>query len=349
MKTETLNRHYTLLAAVFLALLLPSLTMKAQDVHFSQTGLSPLNFNPALTGVFKGDQRFVANFRRQWASVPVPYLQLSGAYDMRFRNKKGNMSPWSGGLLFNYDRAGDAELSLAQLGLSVGYSKMLKQGKRHRVTFGLMVGGMQRAFQPGELSFDDQYQFKEGFSVLNPTAEAFDNTSKFLGDISGGINLHLQGKKERTTFDVGAGVFHITEPKKNFFDEAEASLQSRYSLYLMPTFQLTSNADLLFTAATQLQAPHDEVVLGASGRYHVSQKKTEELALQAGFYYRPTDAFIPTAGIAYRAWTVNFSYDVTTSNLREANNRRGGPEVSVSYIIRQVPKVEYCKTCPPYM
>ena len=92
-----------------------------QDLHFSQFQNSPLNHNPALTGIFSGDQRFAANYRHQWFSVPVEYLTFSASYDQKFRRDGAN-SFWSAGALFNYDRAGDANLAMAHLALNGSYT-----------------------------------------------------------------------------------------------------------------------------------------------------------------------------------------------------------------------------------
>lgn len=344
-----MNPLIHLKVAALAALFLISPGIFAQDIHYAQTGNSPLNLNPGLTGVFGGNHRFAANFRRQWGSIPVPYLQFSGSYDIRFVSDKEYFTPWAAGLIFSYDRAGDARLSLAQLGLSGSYSHRLFPGKKNFLTFGAMLSGNQRSFSKSGLQFDDQYTVKEGFLTNSPTAEGFDNTGKFFGDISAGMNLHLQGDSTRTTFDMGAGVFHFTEPKKNFKDQATDRLESRYGLYVLSTLMLTRNFDLLFSGTVQFQGAYQEAVLGAGGLFHLSNKKTKELGLQFGLYYRPGDAVIPALGFRYKAWQVNMSYDLNTSPLREATSRRGGPEISVGYILRHVPLLNHCKSCPIYM
>ena len=58
----------------------------AQDIHFSQFNNSPLNLNPAQTGLFNGDWRFVGNLRNQWSSVPVPYRTFSLSTDTTLEN-----------------------------------------------------------------------------------------------------------------------------------------------------------------------------------------------------------------------------------------------------------------------
>lgn len=43
--------------------------VSAQDIHFSQFYMSPLNLNPALTGVMNCNMRVVGNYRNQYASI----------------------------------------------------------------------------------------------------------------------------------------------------------------------------------------------------------------------------------------------------------------------------------------
>jgi type IX secretion system PorP/SprF family membrane protein len=280
----------------------------------------------------------------------VPYFQLAGAYDIRFVDKKERFKPWAAGLIFNYDRAGDAKLSFTQLALSTSYSARLFPGKKHFLTFGLMTGGIQRAFKASDLQFDDQYTLKEGYLSTNPTAEAFDQTSKILGDVSVGMNLRLRKGETRATLDAGVAVFHLFEPKKNFTDEENpAHLETRYSLYAMGNLPVSDRFDLMLPITGQFQDSYQEGVLGAVGAYHFSTKRTQELDLLLGLYYRLGDAIIPTAGISYQGWQVQLSYDINTSSLKEASLNRGGPEISLIYILRHVPLMGFCKNCPVYM
>ena len=43
--------------------------LNSQDIHFSQFYMSPLNLNPAMTGVMNGNIRLTGNYWNQWASV----------------------------------------------------------------------------------------------------------------------------------------------------------------------------------------------------------------------------------------------------------------------------------------
>ena len=54
----------TAVAALFL-----TTSAMAQDIHFSQFGLSPLTLNPALTGAYEGTFRIGGIYRNQWSGI----------------------------------------------------------------------------------------------------------------------------------------------------------------------------------------------------------------------------------------------------------------------------------------
>ena len=89
-----------------------------QDIHFSQFYMSPLNLNPALTGVMNCNQRFVANYRNQWASVlgSSSFNTYSASYDRKI--PVGQYDYFGvGGTLWG-DVAGDADFQTLQARLS---------------------------------------------------------------------------------------------------------------------------------------------------------------------------------------------------------------------------------------
>ena len=60
-------------------MLLMTLVLKAQDVHFSHIHASPTIMNPAMTGLFDGDLRLILNYRSQWnnfTKVLYPFVKL---------------------------------------------------------------------------------------------------------------------------------------------------------------------------------------------------------------------------------------------------------------------------------
>jgi len=126
-------------------------------------------------------------------------------------------------------------------------------------------------------------------------------------------------------------------------------MNRRLALHGNGTLELADKFDLLLFAMAQFQGDYQETVLGAGGLIHLNQTKTKELALQIGGVYRIGDAFAPWVALHMNAWQFHVSYDFNTSPFRQATNGFGGPEVSVIYIIKNVPPMEYCELCPKYM
>lgn len=325
-------------------------TTEAQDIHLSQFYNSSLNLSPALTGVFSGDLRFTGNYRSQWESVPVPYMTFSGVFERKFYLQDFESSYFSGGILFNYDQAGDSKLSLTNLGLSASYA--LQLSPIAFLTAGGHVGIAQRAFSTAELTFDSQFN-GEQYDPRGPK-ETFDDTSLLGFDVSAGLNVRLQPQgadplNKRTKLDIGAGVFHINQPRQSFNDDDDTRLFSRYSIYALGTVMLSGNFDLVAMGTTQLQGPYQENVVGGAGRIFVSRKKANEIAVQLGANYRFGDfgdSVIPTVEFMVQQWKVGVSYDVNTSEFQAATDRKGGPEVSIQYVISKIKPLPMMKVCP---
>jgi uncharacterized protein YukJ len=62
--------------------------VEAQDIHWSQFSDNPIFQNPGQAGNFKGDYRFVANYRDQWRAVSVPFQTMSVSVDGRINKLK---------------------------------------------------------------------------------------------------------------------------------------------------------------------------------------------------------------------------------------------------------------------
>jgi type IX secretion system PorP/SprF family membrane protein len=333
--------------------------LQAQDFHYSQFYNAPLNLNPALTGIFRGDARVAGIYRSQWSSVPVDYMTFSLSADKQFVRRTAKTGFFSGGLAFNYDRAGYSKLYLINVGLSGSYTKRFTQ--TFFGTVGAQVGVGQRAFKTGDLTFDRQFDDTRGTYDPNlSNGEDFSNTSNMYVDFSAGLNLRLQSLRDdalvdrlekRSKLDVGLGFFHLNRPDQSFLEGDKAPLSMRLSPYLLGVVQLgKSDFDLVANATAQFQNPYREY-LGMLGiRYHLSRDLGNQVALQLGGAYRFNDdfgdAFVPGIELSYNAWEAAFTYDINVSDFNVATRQRGGPEVSVRWYLRKVRALPYRYICP---
>lgn len=329
---------------LLVAFVAASKKVSGQDLHFSQFNNSPANLNPALTGVFAGDLRLIANYRSQWKSVPVDYRTLSASFDSRLFHKTFGANGYLGyGLVFNNDVAGDGEIGISQLGANLSYVRQLSDALF--VSLGGQFSIYQRSVSPEKLTYEEQWN-GDLFDPNSSNGESFSTTSKLFGGISSGINLHYQLEGTRTKFDVGTGISHLNQPNKSFQGDPAANLPIKFSPHLLSTLQLSPRIDLRLNGLFEKQTSYQEALAGVALRYHFSTLQDAELNAQLGFAMRFGDALIPSAEVQFKNWTAGFSYDRNFSAFEVATSQRGGPEFFLQYILWKVhPPVEF-KACP---
>lgn len=320
-----------------------SVNSTAQDIHFSQYYNSPLNLNPAQTGLFNGDIRFAANHRNQWKSVTEPYKTFSGAVDLAFSFTEKNRH--SAGILFNSDRAGDSKLGLMQFLISYGFSRVLDSEGRHTLSLGLQAGVTIRSISYSDLTFDEQFD-GDGFNPQYGNTENFENDGHTYPDIGAGFAyMYSTGPKFRV--GTGLSIQHLNRPSDSFFDK-EVKVNPRFQYDLKADADLTEKISLIPSLLYMNQGAFEEFTGGASVRLRINQKPGRNYALYLGGHLRQADAIIASAGMDFNSLHVEASYDINTSDLERASNNRGGFELSAIYIITKVKPQAAKPPCPVY-
>jgi hypothetical protein len=75
------------------------------------------------------------------------------------------------------------------------------------------------------------------------------------------------------------------------------------------------------------QSGASEFAGGLMAQYNLGEYGEQQLL--AGAYFRPGDAAIAMVGLQWKETRLTFSYDATTSNLRQYNNGNGAIEFSL--------------------
>lgn len=319
----------------------------AQDIHLSQFNSSPQNLNPAQTGLFDGDWRFVGNHRSQWSAIPVPYKTYSLSTDTRLKKKFLEGIP-ALGLLINTDKAGDSKFSTTQVSFSGAYIKNIGTDSTHFVSIGVQPGFTTKSFNINALTFDNQYD-GDNYNAAMSSGENFSKTRITYLDLGGGLT-YLWRKTQRTQANFGLSAFHLNMPKQSFFSDKDIRLDIKTTINGIAEFPVASQLDLVPSVLYQRQGKYKETVIGLFGKYFLQPVNGMTTAFSLGSFYRLKDAFIIAANMEYRSFNVGLSYDVNTSKLTEATNNRGGFEISVIYIFKkEVPFIAKKRVCPIYM
>ena len=237
-----------------LATLFIGTSVMAQDIHFSQFYNSPLNLNPALTGVMNCNTRVVGNYRNQWSQVlrGDAYNTYSVSYDQKIA--VGRSDYFGIGGTFWGDRAGELSFGSTQARMSFSYSKKMGgyRKKAHYLVFGADAGIQQRRIDLTNARWPSQHDGNGGFDRNIPAP--FDNSSgeinpDFLhADVSAGL-VWFSVLDEKNNFYVGAAIHHLNQPNVTFFtadtfmgtpgDNVEA-LTSRVTIHAGGEFAILS-------------------------------------------------------------------------------------------------------------
>lgn len=331
---------FVLLASLF------ALKYSAQDIHFSQYNMSPVNLNPAFTGFFDGDYRGVANYRSQWRTVPVTYNTVSFQADARKEFENNKSDRWGVGALFNNDIAGDSRYGTTQLYIPLSYIKKINTDSNFFVSAGFQPGISNIGFRTNKLSYDSQWD-GDAYNPALPSGENYAQLKRTYFDVNMGLAMQYQFKqKSAVTF--GLNLSHLTTPRVSYFKNDAIRLDRKFNSYISFTYPFTKKLNIEAEYLFQKQGKFKENVLGAKLFYSLNEKDKQDV--NAGIYLRTKDALVLRVGYDIKQWQFGMSYDINTSNFNVATNRRGAIEFAVIYIFKKekifTPKK---RSCPVYM
>ena len=328
-----------------LVMLLLAGSMSSQDLHYSQFYNSPLNVNPAKTGIFNGDKRVNLSYRSQWRSVPVPWTTFSGSFDRKFYPKYNDSHFFSAGVLFNYDVQGKlADINLTNINVAGSWTKVINES--NLFTVGALIGYATRGFDSNSLTFDRQWDGVE-FDPNLSTGEVFDTERLSFFETGLGLNYRWQ-KSKRTKLDLGIGGYHIVEPNVAYNNDDNIKLPRRITLTGVGSFELTNKFDIQLNGLTQFQGDYSEVILSALGKFHVNQNRGKELEFHVGIGWRSGKSLFPIVALQHRQFYVSLNYDVDLTDFGSTHDQRRptSTEIHFNYIIADVKRK--VKVCPIY-
>lgn len=320
-------------------LLVSSLKLIAQDVHFSQSTEAPLLLNPSQAGM--GHDVFVnVNYKMQWKSVTTPYKTINAGADFTvFGDAKENHMGL--GLNFFSDKAGDGSMGTTFGNLNI--SGVLRASGNNLISGGISCGFGQRTLQNGVFTWDNQYdglQYVPGSATGEPGS--FQNHSYL--DLSAGLSWYYGDKtstissNDARIFAAGFALQHINRPQYSFYGDADERLPMRFIAHGKADIGI-KNYSLIMEPSylVMIQAGHHEITPGLIVKYTPREAsrytgRVKASAFCLGGYYRHKDAFVACVRYEYSYYSAGFSYDINLSNLKTASKAMGGFEISVRFM-----------------
>ena len=345
-------------ALLFIAALFVS-QLDAQDPRFSQFYATPLQFNPAMAGVFEGSFRLTANYRELYSSILGSDAFRTIAAGVDFRNKVGRSGDFYG-LSFSVlrDEVGISNFNRFQGHIGGSYLKQL-DGSRYRsndqyLIAGAQIGVGQRGFDWGRLWFSNQFNTSQAFIDYDAASgEDFSRreTNLFL-DFNAGLMWYAVLDDNASVY-VGGAMHHLNRPNISFVETADEVLHTRWVAHAGGEIPFTQQFSLLPAVAVMGQNKAFSTAVGANVRY--TNRDWKEIAIRAGAWAHVAnrldqgvllDAIAVTTVLEMERWSLGLSYDVTTSILSEANYARGAFEVSFVYV--QPAQSRFRISCPRF-
>jgi type IX secretion system PorP/SprF family membrane protein len=304
---------------------------KSQDIHFSQFYASPLNLNPALTGKVNGNYRISGIYRGQWWGnfEQKTFVTPSVSFDMPFLIGKKKQDAIGAGINVVADRTNGGRFNTTGISLSVAYHKGLGKQNKHQLSLGVQAGYVMRQLKSNDFTFGDQ--ITNGQLNGNPTTESFANNNNNYLNLNVGLFYNGQLAK-KLMFFAGYSANNLTSPSEEFLANSGNELPIRNLVHGGLQWDVAPKFSLYPGVLFQLQQKAQEVNFGNNFGWHFLNKENKKATLFFGGWYRLGDAAIAMLGLEYNRFRVGASYDFTVSDLNNANNLRGGFEVSLTYV-----------------
>lgn len=337
---------------LFIALLDITISVQAQDIHFSQFDENPLLINPAFAGALY-PLRASVSYRDQWRSVARAYRTMGVSADTRLTKGKKiragkfglrttkNTPGLAAGISIYRDKTGVGDYNSTAADLAV--SCRVNTGARSFFSAAIQGNVTQKIFGGNDLIFPNQYD-GTGYNYSIQHNETFLPQKLTYADLATGL-LWCYVRDETSFLTdrelkvvLGASVYHIPERSPSFISSGMMFSPRRYVFHALVKSSMRSTRFSLSPAAiVQLQSPHAEFlgglmffyVTGNDTRYTGYMKRSN---LGFGIYYRHQDAMIVRTQIEMnRTYAIGFSYDLNFSPLKTASRMRGGLEISLRY------------------
>lgn len=349
-----------------------SLSLGAQDVHYTLHNYAPLWLNPANTGAFSGSIRVGGVYRGQWHSLsgiqsPTAYVDAPLAFGFRKQD-------WIGvGMTLVNDKSGDLNLVQNFFGFSAAYHLALDKKRQNVFTLGVQYGSISYGLtSDGKLDQAINIDLSPSFRDLGadefsgmgtgPNVPGMGNNNQSVNDLNVGVKLKLlMDPKKGNTFEGGISLLHLTSPERRSLTRRDTSMttppdmsppENEDSRSRKGTIHAHARLDMEMSEKWRFQptvffqnsAGSSSISLQAWGRRELKK----DLAMRLGLGYRTSDAAKILFGFDLPQIRAALSYDVTLSQARNVNSYQGAFELSAAYIfnIYKKPTVTPTILCP---
>jgi type IX secretion system PorP/SprF family membrane protein len=298
--------------------------------------LSPLNINPAYTGIIEGDWRWINNFRTQGYYFTQPVNTISLSYDRPYYIYYTQLGV---GFTYTYDALPGITIPSHNFHLSV--ADLVQVGELSYLGFGMQIGYVYKSRSYNKLTFPSQYDRDiGGFNMALSNNENLSNGARGYSDYLD-INVgflwnYVVDKYELST---GFAAYHINQPHDYFLQEESQPvprLKVRSNAHVSVKCPFDNGVFLLPQAYLSFVNKASEFVLGSNVGFTPNTGNPQYKNISIGAYVREGvqrnfDSFIFLVGFNYNNWITFASFDFDISGLKTEKVFSNAFELSVIY------------------
>ncbi len=306
----------------------------AQDPHFTQFYSAPLTVNPAYTGVFRGQLRFMSNYRQQWNGLGTPFTTAYASLDGKLGQQTDEaigQNPFNVGIQFMSDRSMKGAFRSNYINASSSYHVKLDYDGYKSLGAGLSVSYGDRRVDFSSISFDQQFM-SGGFNLSMPNGEAALQNMKPFVSVGAGLLYRYDNTYTGEFFDIGVSGYHFNKPQQTLLNDPTQFLPLRLSAQISWQRYLDDQTVMNLKALYQSQASISYFLGGFSLAKLLGDPKN---MIGAGCWYRSGEAVSPYVFLEYNHFLMGFTYDMVMGDLSKGPRPARASELSLQWRLGQ--------------
>ncbi len=326
-----------------------------QDLHFTQFSHTPLQLNPALTGVFNGKARLSNSYRTQWSGLGDGYKTLHISGDAPIGVSAARDNHFGVGALIIQDKGGTAGFRNTIIEASLAYTTGLSDQNSSYISMGLQAGLNQQSIDLTQATWDSQWN-GDSHDPLLSSGESIQLEQYSYVDFNAGL-LYYYIPNENNFFSLGAAFSHINKPNVSFYTRTETPLHSKITVHSSAELTVDKSKEMWIVPKVlfMMQGEQKELTGGAYFKKKVQLKSRytnykKEAYFYIGGFYRTQDAFAVAARFEFNTLGLGLSYDVNTSALSKVASSANAFEINLTFVpyIERGSKARNVKVLPRF-
>lgn len=323
----------------FLFLMFSTVSLFAQDIHWTQYDMAPLQLNPARSGDFYGTARLSAIARTQSNSIAESGF-LTYAFGVDAPIVKGfRENDWIGvGLSFATDQAGSLDIGIKSQQFSGSYHYALNKKATSFLTLGLAAESYGR-----KLGNPEAAEFRDANSMALPMMTDFQNATGYVA----GLTYTSQINK-RSRLQLGGKFARIGRVRVGLVSNGNYEVPNRITIHGNLEYQTGAKTKVIPSILYENYGTASAFVLQARGKQLLDAKKNIDAS--AGLGYRFGDALQVLVGLGWGDIDIGIGYDLPVSGQASEAIPLGGLELAITYIMKiyKEPQVDPVIFCPRF-